>query len=164
MKNVTRKDRRIYDKKMKPILEKAIVKAKELVIEGVLIDISEDKTSFSEILDEDTLLLTKFYNNNFRRSIMIFNNKYPQFDVSNYFFLRALAHMKIQFVIENLYFDNGIPKSFSAITKKIIENVVIENTPTEEDAMLGYFNIHSAINDVLIKMKENILDFNPNLS
>jgi hypothetical protein len=155
-----RKDSRIYKHKIKPILDNAVKKAFESVENESLISINKEEQSFTEILNEETIWKLKISNNYFRHKIINFNKKHPQFDVSPYFFLRALAHFKILYVIKNLYlkeYTNSI--LLDNELKNIIEKIVIEKTPSEEDALIGYFNIHETVNEILIKIKNNRFNF-----
>ena len=160
-----RKDRRIYKKIITPVLDQAIKIAHKKVADNSLIKINKKEDYFEEILSETTLANIYSLNVIFKIEIKKLSDRFPQFDLSPYFFLRAISHFKILHVIYTLYLkDYEQFKPFDKELERIIENVIISKTPSEEEALIGYFNIHEAINEVLIALKEHVYNFKPDVA
>jgi hypothetical protein len=150
-----RKRKKIYKRKVMPILDKAVQDAQKIA--PYLLSFKNAKTNFAEYteIEEGPAIqeLCKIRHHFMKERHKIIK-KYPFINVDENFFTKMVTHFKTEYVLKNLYEIN----TTNIVIQDLIKQVIARKKSNSE-----YFNLNEIVNEILIEINNSTHHVESNL-
>lgn len=141
------KKRKIYKKRVMPILDKAVQDAQRIA--PYLLSFKNAKTNFAEYTEiEEGPVIQELYEmrHHFMRERHKVKKKYPFINIAENFFAKMITHFKVEYILKNLY---------DIDTTNIVVQDLMKQVITRKESDSEYFNLNEIVNEVLIKINNS---------
>jgi len=147
MEKMNRKERRFYQKKVAPIMDEVVKFSKKMAPKLIHWEVENDEViGFQEKFPEAPLKDLEKKRVWFERKIKSLNEKHDFINIESDFFMRMIAHYKLELIMQNLYGFEVTNPIFQQTLKQVISK--------SKSVEFMYFNIHETVNNILIANKQ----------